>query len=358
MLYRRPNSAKWWCRFTTPDGKEIRRSTGTENRKDAEEYEAKLKQELWRVARLGEKPKRAWQEAVVRWVEETEYKRSHEDDLNHLRWLDPHLSDKTLDAIDRDVIDELRRRRKATGVSNATCNRMLALVRSILRRAEREWGWLESTPAVRLLPEPDKRIRWLTREEAQRLLDELPEHLTDMASFSLATGLRESNVTGLCWDQVDLTRRVAWVHADEAKGKRPIGVPLNVDAVLILRRWQGRNAERVFCWKRNGKDEWQPVDKAGTAAFKKALRRAGIKDFRWHDLRHTWASWHVQAGTPLHVLQELGGWSSFTMVQRYAHLAPEHLADAAANIERGRRSLDTFSGTPGKRRSRKMRLTS
>ena len=63
------------------------------------------------------------------------------------------------------------------------------------------------------------------------------------------------------------------------------------------------------------------------AAWNKALKRAGIEDFKWHDLRHTWASWHVQAGTPLHVLQELGGWESAEMVRRYAHLSSEHLAE-------------------------------
>jgi integrase len=75
-----------------------------------------------------------------------------------------------------------------------------------------------------------------------------------------------------------------------------------------------------------------PVLKAGGNAWKKALNRASIKNFRWHDLRHTWASWHVQAGTPLNVLQELGGWSDYTMVLRYAHLAPEHLAEYASKI--------------------------
>ena len=67
-------------------------------------------------------------------------------------------------------------------------------------------------------------------------------------------------------------------------------------------------------------------------AWKGALKRAGIENFRWHDLRHTWASWHVQAGTPLYELQQLGGWECAEMVKRYAHLAPEHLAKAAANI--------------------------
>jgi hypothetical protein len=69
----------------------------------------------------------------------------------------------------------------------------------------------------------------------------------------------------------------------------------------------------------------------GFWAWRKALKRAGISDFRWHDLRHTWASWHVQVGTPLHVLQELVGWSDFKMVQRYAHMAPEHLSRFVEN---------------------------
>jgi len=76
----------------------------------------------------------------------------------------------------------------------------------------------------------------------------------------------------------------------------------------------------VFTFKGN------PVLKAGGNAWKKALNRVDIKEFRWHDLRHTWASWLVQAETPLNLLQELGGWSDNSMVLRYAHLAPEHLA--------------------------------
>lgn len=74
------------------------------------------------------------------------------------------------------------------------------------------------------------------------------------------------------------------------------------------------------------------MGRPNTKAWKKALRRAGISDFRWHDLRHNWASWHVQAGTPLHVLQELGGWETEAMVKRYAHLAPEHLAEHTQRI--------------------------
>jgi integrase len=70
----------------------------------------------------------------------------------------------------------------------------------------------------------------------------------------------------------------------------------------------------------------KPVYQTVTVAWTRALRRTGIRDFRWHDLRHTWASWHVQRGTPLQVLKELGGWETLEMVQRYAHLSADHLA--------------------------------
>jgi len=170
-----------------------------------------------------------------------------------------------------------------------------------LRRAEREWDWLERAPHVRMLPQAKRRIRWLTREEAHRLLTELPDHLAAMVRFTLATGLREANVVKLDWSQVDLERRCAWIHADQAKARKAIPVPLNAEAVLVLRQQEGKHPERVFTYK--GK----PVTKANNHAWRKALVRAGIEDFRWHDLRHTWASWHVQQGTPLHVLQELGG---------------------------------------------------
>ncbi len=184
-------------------------------------------------------------------------------------------------------------------------------------------------PKIRRLPEPKRRIRWLTREEADRLLRELPEHLSVMADFSLETGLRQSNVTGLEWSQVDLDRRTAWIHPDQAKSRKAIAVPLSKAAVLILRKELGKHPVNVFIYA--GK----PIGQVNTKAWRAALERAGIKDFRWHDLRHTWASWHAQAGTPLHVLQELGGWESVEMVRRYAHLSSEHLIEYVDRLSKG-----------------------
>ena len=197
-----------------------------------------------------------------------------------------------------------------------------------------------------MLKEPKRRIRWLKPDEVQHLLTFLPYHLSAMVRFSLATGLRESNVTGLEWSQVDLTRRMAWIHADQAKAGRPIGVPLNKEAVVLLREQQGNHKQYVFSYK------GRPVKKANTKAWREGLKQAGIEDFRWHDLRHTWASWHIQNGTPIHILQELGGWSDIKMVQRYAHLSSEHLTVYADSLCQLRTVDDTFSTTQDRWRAR------
>ena len=252
---------------------------------------------------------------------EKEHKASIDDDICHLRWLDGHLYDQYLNDIDRDMLEAVTQVRKAEGVTNATVNRMLEIVRAILRASEREWGWLDAAPAVRMLPEPKRRVRWLKQTEAERLLTELPEHLAEMVRFTLASGLRERNVTHLAWEQVDLVKRLAWVYPDQMKTRKALPVPLDREAILVLRRQIGRHPVRVFTYR------GRPVNKANTRAWRQALKRAEITDFRWHDLRHTWASWHMQSGTPPHVIRELGGWSSDEMVRRYAHLSADHLAE-------------------------------
>ena len=320
----------YWVSFTTPDGRRVRQSTGTVDRQKAQELHDQLKAEQWRVLKLGEKPRRSWKEAVVRWLKESSHKASINDSRLALRWLDQHLASYMLDDITRDKIDQITEAKLKEGVSNATVNRTLEVLRAVLRRAWLEWEWIDKVPKVRMLPEAKRRIRWITKEEAEKLISQLPVHLAEMVRFSLATGLRQANVKELEWSQLDLERRVAWIHPDQAKARKAIPVPLNADAVLVLRRQQGMHPVNVFTYRGN------PVKEANTKAWKKALKRAGIENFRWHDLRHTWASWHVQQGTPLHVLQELGGWESVEMVKRYAHLNPEHLAQYAEQLSQPR----------------------
>ena len=322
----RKRGSVWWIDFTTPSGERVRRSAETESKAEATELHDRLKAEAWRRQKLDEAPRRSWNDAVVHWCKEQSHKATAEEDKAKLRWLDQHLGGKELDTINRDMIERISQAKLDDRCSNATVNRTLALVRSILRKCVREWQWLDRAPTVRMLKEPTRRIRYLTHLEADRLLAELPQHLRDMAAFSLSSGLRAANVTGLRWSAVDLDRRRAWVHPDEAKARRAIPVPLNGEAVAVLQKQIGKHREVVFTFK--GK----PIEQVSTAAWYKALGRAGIENFRWHDLRHTCASWHIQGGTPLNVLQELGGWASYSMVQRYAHLAADHLAPWAERL--------------------------
>lgn len=334
-LYKRSKGGNWWMDATLATGERIRKSTGTQDKKEASELLASLTQEAWRVVKLGDKPKRTWLDAVTRWLKEKGHKKSIEDDKSRLRWLTPYLGDKFLHEIDRDLIEHITECKLEKEVENATVNRILETVRAILNIARDEWEWIESAPRIRMLPEANGRVRWLNHDEAERLLHELPEHLKAMATFSLATGLRQGNVKNLKWNVVDLQKRVAHVSADDSKTSKAIGVPLNNDAVVILREQQRKHPDYVFTYNGNN------IIQVNTQAWRKALKRAKIEDFRWHDLRHTWASWHVQNGTPLHVLKELGGWSSMDMVLRYAHLAPDHLSLYADSLS----SLKVVNGT-------------
>ncbi|WP_343743270.1 tyrosine-type recombinase/integrase [Herbaspirillum huttiense] len=269
---------------------------------------------------------KTWDDAVEKWLVEKADKRSLKSDHSNIRWLSRYLSGIPLHDIDREVVVSLRTKKIAGGASNATVNRMLALLRAILRMAVVEWEWMAAAPHVRLLREPARRVRFLSHKEAGCLLAELPPHLAAMAAFSLATGLRRANVTGLRWEQIDLKRRIAWFGGNDMKNGNPQAIPLNDDAMRVLLLRNGAHPVYVFTYK------GRKIVQASTAAWYKALRRAGIHDFRWHDLRHTWASWHVQSGTPLLALQELGGWESAEMVRRYAHFSQINLSAFAANL--------------------------
>lgn len=239
--------------------------------------------------------------------------------------------------IDEDRIRAALRDRAATGVSVRRVNRYAEIIRAVLRAAAR-WGWIQRPPTIRLAPRPPRRVRFLTVDQARTLIQELPEHLAALVAFSLETGLRKSNALSLTWSQVDLTIPAAWIHADQAKARRAIPVPLSPVAVAVLESQRGRHATWCFTYK------GQRIRQCNTAAWRKALKRAGIEDFRWHDLRHTWASWHAQHGTPLHVLQELGGWRTADMVRVYAHLSTRHLRQYV---------LDLHQHTHGKREKRR-----
>lgn len=326
-LYRRRNTPNWWCRFQL-DNREFRLSTGTRDKSQAKEFEAAVRARAWRQARLGEREPYPWLSARKRWLAE----RRRPDDpsiLTILGWFDEHLKGRAVQEITREVVEELRAF-KAEEASEATADRHMECLRAILRKCRDDWQVVDSIPKVPMyrprVPEP----RWLTRLEFARLCRKLPRHLRLAARLAVATGLRMRSQSHLSWDRVDLERRRAWVPGYQMKAGKPLGVPLSRRAVRTLKALRAMTPGSRFVHPAPGGRK--AIDDFNTKAFKDAVAAAAVAPLRWHDLRHTWASWQVQAGTSLQEVKELGGWASFAMVLRYAHLAPDHLAEAAERL--------------------------
>lgn len=302
----------WYVDIRTARGR-IRRSAGTTDKKAAQEYHDRLKGDAWRSARLGEAPAVTWGEAVAKWLQIKPRGLPDRYRLNAL----PISLGAHLPLLKQDMEGCL------AGLSAGAGNRLLSLIKAIHNCSG------VAPPKVKAQPSPKGRTRWLTKEEwaklKKALLRESPL-LAQAAEFTLATGLRENNVLNLEWSQVDLKRRVAWIHGDQAKAGHPIGVPLNDAAMGILHVRRDVDDVLVF-----GNPNYA-LYKASNRAWYSAVRNAGLGGFRWHDLRHTWASWHVMNGTRLEELMRLGGWKTMQMVMRYAHLSPEHLAGVASNV--------------------------
>jgi integrase len=334
-LYKRPGSPYLQIRFEIA-GIEIRRSAGTTDRKAAQELEKKLYDDLWRQIKLGEK-RHTWDDAVEKCKLEDQGQRSWDRKWRSIQILNEYLAGELLSAISYDSLLKLRQLlllRDSKGHNwktvrqwkPRTVNRVLAVLSAILNRcSSAEWKLLDQAPEVPMCEVEEVEPVWATREQIHALLGELPDHSRDMTIFACATGLRRSNVTHLEWSRVDLELQIAWVPASTAKGAQTIPVPLNEDAIEVLRAWEGRHTRYVFCFRKRA-----PIKQVTTKTWHEACRAAGLPaGFTFHKLRHTWASWHIQAGTPLKVLQELGAWTTIDMPMRYAHLGKSHLAQYA-----------------------------
>ena len=323
-VYKREGRRGWYYSFTAPNGQRIRQAAGTDDKKQANELAAKHYYEMFEVQKLGHSREYTWRECVVEWLKENPHKQEDKTTLSYLRWLDDFLGMLTLNQIGRVNIREIRDAKLNQGRKPRTVNAYLNQVKTVLLAANK-WGWLPKVPDIEMLKEPEPRERWLTAMEKERLFKELPEHLKPIVTFALATGLRRANVAGLKWSQIDLSRRIAWIFATQAKSSKPIGIPLNDEAMSAILSQRGKHKTNVFTY--NGK----PIKNPAGTAWKKALKRAKIENYTFHDNRHTWATNHAVQGTPTRQLTELGGWSSEKMVKRYAHMNVEHLKQYAAN---------------------------
>jgi integrase len=330
-LYRRDGSETWYA-LVYHEGRRIRQSTGTSNKKEARRIREQIKARLHAESRIANTT--TWKDACIRWLNAGDRSDNDRYILRGLNYEDRPLEDCTAESFDAAI----------QHLSKATYNRYRAIIVAVCRMS----GHNLKMPIKRT---KNVRLRFLTKEEWCRLYEALPAHLKAPAHFSLLTGLRQANVTQLRWDQIDLAGGRMWVHADMAKGERNIGIPLSPEAIEVLKGQAGKSKEWVFPYHGRGrkkgndapmtkvKTAWQlAMERAGLGHFKRWKDEAGkahkewVGDFTWHGLRHTWASWHLMAGTPIETLAKLGGWEDLRMVQKhYGHLATEHLARYAGN---------------------------
>jgi integrase len=233
-------------------------------------------------------------------------------------------------------------------LSVASVNRHLTLLRAILNRAVRD-GRLDASkkPAIKLLKENNSRMRYLSEDEEAHLNDELPEWLRPLITTAIHTGMRRGELLRLTWNDIDFVSGTIFVSMSKSGEGRPIPLSPTAHRILSMLR-QGRRkrlkarvvaqseaSRYVFTAPHGGlilnlNREWYP-----------ALERAGITNFRFHDLRHTFASRLVMNGIDLYRVSTLMGHKTPAMTLRYAHLSPQHLRAAVATLDAPESKLRT-----------------
>ena len=267
---------------------------------------------------------------------------------SHLEWWRQQIGDCPLADLTPALIaekrDELargktvRHRRR----SPATVNRYLTSLSHALQLATREWEWLEHNPArkVRKLREPRGRVRFLSDEERDRLLEACQEsedpRLYPLVVLALSTGARQGELLGLRWPDVDLARKVAVLH--DTKNRERRALPIEGLAFEVLRemsRVRRLDSDHLFAGGPLGKPIFP------RKPWERALQAAQIDDFRFHDLRHSAASYLAMSGATLAEIAEILGHKTLAMVKRYSHLTEQHTSKVVARMNR------RIFGTPG-----------
>ena len=261
------------------------------------------------------------------WFSKHSPKYGERDNLRLVRALGP-LARKRMDQVSQFGIEKWKASRQ---VKPATINRELAQLKASFNRAI-EWSFVTSNPAqsVRLLKDKSgKRVRYLSDTERQRLdaaLDKRHDHLPYIVRLVLMTGLRRGEIFSLRWEDINLKSQMLIVQASNAKSDKGRHIPLNTRANALLKAWQMKSGNRSGLVFPNPSTGLQLGEiKTG---WRTLMRNTAINEFRFHDLRHDFASQLVMHGVDLYRVKELLGHGSIAMTERYAHLAPEALAEA------------------------------
>ncbi len=340
-LYRRTDSPYWWASLTDASGRRTRRSTGTTDRREAEAILAKWRVEAHREKHWDEQPSRTFDELMLLYLDAVSKNKrgGAERDISSLKRLTPFFTGIELHKISSREVRKYIAQRKSEGVGPGTINKEIGLLSSALNWARSELEWDISNPVSgRRLKEPEGRIRWLTKAEAMALIkaankERKAPHLADFIRLALNTGMRSGEMLGLEWRRVDLQEGLIYLEAGDQKSGKVGSVPMNKEArAAIIARARFRSeccpgSHWVFC-NMDGR-RIQSVKRS----FATACKRAGIKDFTPHDMRHTCAAWLVQAGVSIREVAELLRHSDIRITMRYAHLSPENVRAAVAMLE-------------------------
>lgn len=308
---------RWQVRVRVGGGTRVERTLPPgAGRVDAQALEALVRREHVDAA-TGRRPRYLIADAIDRWTET--YAKQLKSWPRDLRFRAPVLlkyaKKRPLEEI-VDVADQIKRDGPKHGLTAAATNRYVALLRRIGNLAE-TWGWTDKPLGRRitLLAEHSERHRYLAPQDLERLARHADPLTADMIRFAALTGLRRGELLKLELDHI----RDGMILLDATtKSGRPRGIPLPAQALAIARK----------------RLPWGVTYSALRDRFLKACEAAGVDDFRWHDIRHTYASWLVQAGQPLTAVRDLLGHSSLAVTNRYAHLAPAHLRAAVSHLPR------------------------
>jgi len=327
----------WWMSFTYR-GQQVRRSTGTGDKRLAEAILSKVKVQIieGRFFEKQEAQERSLAELMDRYANEHAARRAnHRRELTSIQNLKNFFGNPTLDHITPKLIVAYKNKRYTDGVKPATINRELATLKKAFNLARREWEWCTDNPVCRVSMERENntRDRWLTVEEEQRLLPATAPWLREVIVFAVNTGMRMGEILALTWAGVDLFRRTVTVFRSKNGERRTI--PINSIVLDLLKHKyaaRSRMTDVLFHSQAGTSLDGSNIRRGLNAA----LRLAKIQDFHFHDLRHTFATRIVQAGVDLYKVQRLLGHKSPIMTQRYAHHYPESLREGVEALEPGR----------------------
>lgn len=346
-IYTRPESSILWVQYKGADGRKIRKSAGTD---DVDQAEAFLNQEVARLTEL------TFRQVVVDFFAVKERTLKPATILGYkqnLRMVDKFFGRKYLSEINRESLKSYVAVRRQE-VSDTTVRRELAFLSTVMSHAVDSLpNGPEHNPVLLFSKKSMKekvRTRWLTLDEYKRLLNACwdPMH-RDIITVACHTGMRHGELLALRKHMIDLDNRKVNLRDTQTKNSNPRVVPLTGPALDTVSRLCLESPDDLIFWHRNTRKDSLGLPAPYTSFrgfFDKARVRANLNDVRFHDLRHTFASWWVQRGGGLYELKEVLGHSTLDMVQRYAHLDTASAQRVAQDVFGGH-SLDTTEDLPG-----------